>query len=179
MHRRIVQVRAGQFAPAIGSRLPARLIGPMIGRDMTKPIFVINGPNMNLLGKREPQIYGSGTLGDIHVSVENLAKELGLAVDFRQSNHEGDLVDWLHEAREEASAVIINAAAYTHSSIAIRDAVSAIDLPVVEVHLSNTHAREEFRHHSYLAPVALGTISGFGPQSYLMALRALHAILAK
>ncbi len=146
---------------------------------MTKPIFVLNGPNMNLLGKREPEIYGSGTLADIQASLEGLAQELGLAIDFRQSNHEGDLVDWLHEAREEASAVIINAAAYTHSSIAIRDAVAAIGIPVVEVHLSNVHAREEFRQHSYLAPVAIGAISGFGPQSYLLALRALHAINAQ
>jgi 3-dehydroquinate dehydratase-2 len=145
---------------------------------MTKPIFVLNGPNMNLLGKREPEIYGSGTLGDIQASLESLAQELGLAIDFRQSNHEGDLLDWLHEAREEASAVIVNAAAYTHSSIAIRDAVAAIEIPVVEVHLSNVHAREEFRQHSYLAPVALGAISGFGPQSYMLALRALHAIIA-
>ncbi len=145
---------------------------------MTKPIFVLNGPNMNLLGKREPEIYGSGTLGDIQASLESLAQELGLAIDFRQSNHEGDLLDWLHEAREEASAVIVNAAAYTHSSIATRDAVAAIEIPVVEVHLSNVHAREEFRQHSYLAPVALGAISGFGPQSYMLALRALHAIIA-
>lgn len=143
---------------------------------MTKPIFVLNGPNLNLLGKREPEIYGSGTLADIQASLDSLAQELSLAIDFRQSNHEGDLLDWLHEAREEASAVIINAGAYTHSSIAIRDAVAAIGIPVVEVHLSNVHAREEFRQHSYLAPVALGAISGFGPQSYLLALRALHAI---
>jgi 3-dehydroquinate dehydratase-2 len=146
---------------------------------MTKPIFVLNGPNMNLLGKREPEIYGSGTLGDIQVSLESLAKELGLAIDFRQSNHEGDLLDWIHEAREEASAAIINAAAYTHSSIAIRDAVAAIGIPVVEVHLSNVHAREQFRQHSYLAPVALGSISGFGPQSYLLALRALHSVIGQ
>lgn len=146
---------------------------------MTKPIFVLNGPNLNLLGKREPEIYGSGTLSDIQTSLEGLAQELGLAIDFRQSNHEGDLLDWLHEAREEASAVIINAGAYTHSSIAIRDAVAAIGIPVVEVHLSNVHAREEFRQHSYLAPVAVGAISGFGPQSYLLALRALHAINAQ
>lgn len=146
---------------------------------MTKPIFVLNGPNLNLLGKREPEIYGSGTLSDIQTSLEGLAQELGLAIDFRQSNHEGDLLDWLHEAREEASAVIINAGAYTHSSIAIRDAVAAIGIPVVEVHLSNVHAREEFRQHSYLARVAVGAISGFGPQSYLLALRALHAINAQ
>ena len=146
---------------------------------MTKPIFVLNGPNLNLLGKREPEIYGSGTLADIQASLDSLAQELSLAIDFRQSNHEGDLLDWLHEAREEASAVIVNAGAYTHSSIAIRDAVSAIGIPVVEVHLSNVHAREDFRKHSYLAPVALGAISGFGPQSYLLALRALHAVLAQ
>ena len=145
---------------------------------MTKPIFVLNGPNLNLLGKREPEIYGSGTLGDIQAMLESMAQELAMAIDFRQSNHEGDLVDWLHEAREEASAVIINAGAYTHSSIAIRDAVAAIEIPVIEVHLSNVHAREEFRRHSYLAEVAKGTIAGFGPQSYSLALRAAHSIVA-
>lgn len=146
---------------------------------MTKPIFVLNGPNLNLLGKREPEIYGSGTLGDIQAMLESLAQELGMAIDFRQSNHEGDLVDWLHEAREEASAVIINAGAYTHSSIAIRDAVAAIEIPVIEVHLSNVHAREEFRRHSYLAEAAKGTIAGFGPQSYGLALRAAHSMVVK
>ena len=145
---------------------------------MTKPIFVLNGPNLNLLGKREPKIYGSGTLGDIQAMLESMAQELGMAIDFRQSNHEGDLVDWLHEAREEASAVIINAGAYTHSSIAIRDAVAAIEIPVIEVHLSNVHSREIFRRHSYLAEVAKGTIAGFGPQSYSLALRAAHSLVA-
>lgn len=146
---------------------------------MTKPIFVLNGPNLNLLGKREPEIYGSGTLGDIQVMLESMAQDLGMVIDFRQSNHEGDLIDWLHEAREEALAVIINAGAYTHSSIAIRDAAAAIQIPVIEVHLSNVHAREEFRRHSYLAEAAHGTIAGFGAQSYCLALRAAHSLTAK
>lgn len=144
---------------------------------MTRPIFVLNGPNLNLLGTREPEIYGSLTLAQIQAELEGRARELGFEIDFRQSNHEGDLVDWLHEARDEAAAVIINAGAYSHSSIAIRDAVAAIAIPVIEVHLSNVHAREEFRRHSYLAQVADGTIAGFGGESYSLALRAARSIL--
>lgn len=144
---------------------------------MTKGIFVLNGPNLNLLGQREPEIYGSMTLADIQASLEDTAKHAGLHVDFRQSNHEGDLVDWLHEAREEAAAVIINAGAYTHTSIAIRDAVAAMEIPVIEVHLSNIHAREQFRKRSYLAEVARGTIAGFGAESYSLALRAVASII--
>ena len=144
-----------------------------------KPIFVINGPNLNLLGKRQPEIYGSATLADVDSAVASLASELGLTVDCRQSNHEGQLLDWLHEAREAASAVIINAGAYTHTSIALRDAVLALDVPVIEVHLSNIYARDEFRKHSYLSGVAHGTIAGFGFQSYLLALRAAQALINK
>lgn len=145
--------------------------GPMV-----KPVFVLNGPNLNLLGEREPEIYGSATLDDIRAMLEGLAGELGLSIEFRQSNREGELVEWLQEARGAASAVIINAAGYGHTSVAIRDALSMLDLPAIDVHLSNVYAREEFRHHSFLSGVVKGTIAGFGPQSYLLALRAVHAL---
>jgi 3-dehydroquinate dehydratase II len=143
-----------------------------------KPIFVLNGPNLNLLGKREPEIYGSATLADLQAAIGTLAGELGLHVDCRQSNHEGQLVDWLHEAREAAAAVIINAGAYTHTSIALRDAVLALAVPVIEVHLSNIYARDEFRKHSYLSGVVHGIIAGFGVQSYLLAVRAAQALVS-
>lgn len=143
---------------------------------MSKSVFILNGPNLNLLGKRQPEIYGTTTLEDIEGSAVALGKDLGLAIDFRQTNHEGQLVDWLQEARTEADAVILNAAAFTHSSIAIRDAVLALTIPVIEVHLSNIHAREEFRRHSYLADVVKGSIVGLGPDGYLLALRAAKAL---
>jgi 3-dehydroquinate dehydratase-2 len=142
-----------------------------------KPVFVLNGPNLNLLGKRQPEIYGSGSLQDLESAIVTLAQELGVAVDCRQSSHEGQLVDWLHEAREAAGAVIINAGAYSHTSIALRDAVLALAVPVIEVHLSNIYARDEFRRHSYLSDVAHGTIVGFGVQSYLLALRAAQVLI--
>jgi 3-dehydroquinate dehydratase-2 len=136
-------------------------------------IYVLNGPNLNLLGTREPEIYGAETLDEIAGALEDQAKELGLGVDVRQSNHEGHLIDWLHEARAEgAKAVILNAGAFTHTSIALHDAVKAIGLPVIEVHLSNPHARDHFRHKSYIAPVARGTIVGFGSLGYKLALDA-------
>ncbi|MBX9795830.1 type II 3-dehydroquinate dehydratase [Sphingomonas sp.] len=136
-------------------------------------VFVLNGPNLNLLGLREPQIYGSDTLDDIAGMLEDRARQLGLAVDVRQSNHEGHLIDWLHESQAVgAKAVILNAGGYTHSSIALHDAVRAITTPVIEVHLSNPHAREAFRHVSHIAAAARGTIAGFGAQSYLLALEA-------
>jgi 3-dehydroquinate dehydratase-2 len=140
----------------------------------TRPlVMVLNGPNLNLLGTREPEIYGSETLDDIAARLEDRAQELGLSVDVRQSNHEGHLVDWLHEAASRgARAVILNAAALTHTSIAIHDAIKAISVPVIEVHLSNPHARERFRHRSYVAPVAKGTISGLGAHGYTLALDA-------
>ena len=143
-----------------------------------KPIFVLNGPNLNLLGKRQPEIYGSATLADVDSAIGALAAELGITADCRQSNHEGQLLDWLHEAREAASAVIINAGAYTHTSIALRDAVLALTIPVIEVHLSNIHARDEFRKRSYISGVAHGMIAGFGLDSYLLALRAAQALIA-
>lgn len=142
---------------------------------MSKPVFILNGPNLNLLGKRQPEIYGTTSLDDIERDAGALAAELGLSIDFRQSNHEGELVDWLQQARTDALAVILNAAAFTHSSIAIRDAVLALTIPVIEVHISNIHAREEFRRHSYLADVVSGSIVGLGPNGYLLALRAVKA----
>ena len=140
-----------------------------------KTVFVINGPNLNLLGKREPEVYGNTTLFDIEKALHQRADALRIGIDFRQSNHEGELVDWLQEAGEKADGVILNAAAYTHTSVALHDAVRAVSVPVVEVHLSNVHARETFRRRSFIAPVAAGIISGFGAQSYLLALDALHA----
>ncbi|WP_338468272.1 type II 3-dehydroquinate dehydratase [Novosphingobium sp. ZN18A2] len=139
----------------------------------TSTILVLNGPNLNLLGLREPEIYGSDTLDDIAGMLEDRARELGLEIDLRQSNHEGHLVDWLHEAQATgAKAVLLNAGAFTHTSIALHDAIKGIRTPVIEVHLSNPHTREEFRHKSYVGMAAKGTIAGFGATSYLLALEA-------
>jgi len=143
---------------------------------MALPLFVLNGPNLNALGKREPGIYGGQTLADIEVLCKAEGEKLGFAVDFRQSNHEGDLVDWIHEAGDVAVGIAINAGAYTHTSIALHDAIRAIKIPVVELHLSNVHAREEFRHKSMIAPAVKGVICGFGAQSYVLALHALSSI---
>ncbi|MCA1196603.1 type II 3-dehydroquinate dehydratase [Sphingomonas sp. R647] len=140
---------------------------------MADTIFVLNGPNLNLLGTREPDIYGSDTLDDIAGMLEDRARELDLTVDLRQSNHEGHLVDWMHEAQARgAKAVLLNAGAFTHTSIALYDCIKSIRTPVIEVHLSNPHAREEFRHLSYVGRAAKGTIAGFGAVSYLLALEA-------
>ncbi len=142
---------------------------------MARPptIYVLNGPNLNLLGSREPEIYGSDTLDEIAGRLEDRARELAVEVEIRQSNHEGHLIDWLHEAQAQgAKAVILNAAGFTHSSVALHDAVKAISTPVIEVHLSNPQARESFRRRSLIAPAARGTIAGFGPLSYLLALDA-------
>lgn len=134
-------------------------------------VFILNGPNLNLLGTREPEIYGRQTLADIESMCAVRAAALGLAIDFRQTNHEGVLVDWLHEAkRSGAKAVLLNAAAYTHTSIALLDAIKATELPVIEVHLSNPHEREEFRHLSYVGMAAAATVQGLGAQSYIVAL---------
>ena len=136
-------------------------------------VYVLNGPNLNLLGTRQPEVYGHDTLDDIAGMLEDRASALGLAIDLRQSNHEGHLIDWLHEAQSKgAKAVLLNAGAFTHTSIALFDAIKSITVPVVEVHLSNPPSREEFRHHSYVGMAAKGTIAGFGAKSYLLALEA-------
>ena len=136
-------------------------------------IYVLNGPNLNMLGQREPEIYGVDTLDDVAGRLEDQARDLGVAVDIRQSNHEGHLVDWLQEAHSRgAKAVLLNAGALTHTSIAIYDAIKAISVPVIEVHISNPHAREEFRRHSYVSLAAKGVIMGFGVAGYSMALDA-------
>jgi 3-dehydroquinate dehydratase-2 len=141
-----------------------------------KTVFVLNGPNLNMLGKREPSIYGTQTLDDIGADCRKAGSALGLEIDFRQSNHEGALVDWIQEASQAAVGLVLNAGAYTHTSIAIHDAIrAAAPLPVVEVHLSNIHAREPFRHVSKVAPYAVGMICGFGPLGYTLALQALAA----
>ena len=142
-------------------------------------ILVLHGPNLNLLGLREPGIYGSTTLTQIDDSLKLDADKLKVKVESQQSNHEGILVDAIHKARELHSGILINAGAYTHTSVAIRDAISAVELPTIEVHLSNIYTREEFRHHSYIAPVAIGQISGFGADSYRLGLQALVNYLAK
>lgn len=135
-------------------------------------ILFLNGPNLNLLGQREPAVYGSTTLAEIESRVRKHAAKLGVTVDFRQSNSEGDLVNWIQQASGNFDAIILNAAAYTHTSIALRDAILAVGIPTIEVHLTNVYARDEFRHRSLIAPVCRGVISGFGANSYLLALEA-------
>ena len=142
-----------------------------------KPIFILNGPNLNLIGEREPEIYGAGTLADIEEGLRKKASAAGMEIDFRQTNHEGVLVDWIQEARHAASALILNAGAYTHTSVAVLDALRALSLPIAEVHLSNIFKREPFRHHSYVSPAATGVICGFGAQSYRLAVAAMIEIL--
>jgi 3-dehydroquinate dehydratase-2 len=141
------------------------------------PILILNGPNLNMLGVRQPEIYGSDTLADIEERCRAHAKTLGLAIDFKQSNVEGELVTWIQDARTTHQGVVINAAAFTHTSVALLDALSLLDAPVIEVHLSNVFAREPFRHHSYISPVAAGVICGFGWRSYTLALDAIKDIL--
>ena len=140
---------------------------------MTKRVLVLNGPNLNLLGTREPGTYGSETLKDVEALCKAAAEDLGLSLDFRQSNHEGELVTWIQDARKTADAILINPAAYSHTSVAIHDALRAVALPVAEVHLTNIHQREAFRHHSYVSSVAFGVICGFGSLGYKLALMAL------
>lgn len=146
---------------------------------MVKTIFVLNGPNLNLLGKREPEIYGTETLEDVRARTEARAQQLGLAIDFRQSNHEGQLVDWVQEAREVAGAIIMNAAGLTHTSVALLDALQAAELPVVEVHLSNIFRRDPFRQHSYISLGANGVICGLGAKGYEFAVEAVADIIKK
>ena len=143
---------------------------------MAKTVFILNGPNLNALGKREPGIYGGDTLAGIEASCQEKASVLGMQVEFHQSNHEGDLVDWIHEAGESAIGVVINPGAYGHTSITLHDAIRAVSpLPVIEVHISNIHAREAFRHVSMIAPAAKGMICGLGTIGYVLALDALAA----
>jgi 3-dehydroquinate dehydratase-2 len=139
---------------------------------MAKPIYVLNGPNLNLLGTREPEIYGRDTLDDVRRLCEARAAELGTSVEFRQTNHEGELIDWVQEARERGSALLINAAGYSHTSVALLDALRTLAIPIVEVHLSNPAARESYRRRSYVAEAARGTVSGFGALGYTLALDA-------
>lgn len=146
---------------------------------MAQKIFILNGPNLNLLGTREPEIYGHDTLADIETRCRARAAELGVALDFRQSNHEGELVTWIQEARGTAAAIVINPAAYTHTSVAIHDAIKAYGGPVIELHLSNIHRREEWRHHSYVSLAASGIIMGFGAPGYLLALDAAAGLAGK
>lgn len=142
-----------------------------------KKVLVLNGPNLNLIGVRETGIYGKETIGDINAQLTAKAKQMGLQVDIRQSNHEGQLIDWLHEARTEFDGVILNAGAFTHYSYAIRDAIATISKPCIEVHFSNVHAREPFRGTSVLSPVCAGVVAGFGKVSYFLALDGLQQIL--
>ena len=139
---------------------------------MTAKIMVLNGPNLNLLGTREPDIYGTETLADIEAKTRARAAALGVEIDFRQSNDEGELVTWIQEGRTDCAAIVINAAGYTHTSVAIMDALQACDIPVIELHLSNIHRREEFRHHSYISRAATGMICGFGSHGYELAIEA-------
>ena len=135
-------------------------------------VLFLNGPNLNLLGHREPSVYGKMTLADIEARVRGRANSLGASVDFRQSNSEGELVNWIQEAKGQFDVIVINAAGYTHTSVALRDAISAVGVPAIEIHLSNIHAREEFRHRSLIAPVCRGQIAGFGAFSYVLGLEA-------
>ena len=145
---------------------------------MAVPVFVLNGPNLNLLGTREPEVYGRASLADIEKTCRAAAKRLGLAVDFRQTNHEGVLVDWIQEAARVAKGIVINPGAYSHTSLALPDAIRAVALPVIEVHLSNIFARERMRRHSHVSPVAAGVICGLGDAGYVLALEALQPLVA-
>ena len=146
---------------------------------MSRLVYVLNGPNLNLLGKRQPHIYGHETLADVEAACRTLAAELGLALRFHQSNREYEIIDWIHEARETAGGIVINPAAFTHTSVAILDALNTFEGPILEVHISNVHKREAFRHHSYVSTVASGVIAGFGTQGYLLALQRIARLLAE
>ncbi len=144
---------------------------------MSKPIFILNGPNLNLLGTREPHIYGATTLAEVEALCQQRAKAVGLTISMRQSNHEGQLVDWIQEAINSADGIIINAGAYTHSSIAILDALKNVKAPIIELHISNPHQREAFRHHSYVTPAATAIMSGFGVNGYPIAVEAMAGLI--
>ena len=143
---------------------------------MSRLAFVLNGPNLNLLGKREPTIYGHETLADVEAACRDASRALGLDIRFHQSNREYELIDWVHEARELAAGIVINPAAFTHTSVAIHDALAACECPILEVHISNIHKREAFRHHSYVSSLASGVIAGFGTQGYVLALHRLASL---
>jgi 3-dehydroquinate dehydratase-2 len=146
-------------------------------RVVSRTVFVLNGPNLDLLGKRQPEIYGRETLADVEALCRRVAAELGLTVDFRQSNREYELIDWIHEARDGAAAIVVNPAGYSHTSVAILDALAAFAGPIIEVHISNIHKREAFRRHSYVSTVAAGVIAGCGPQGYALALQRVANLL--
>ena len=147
---------------------------------MTPPLVaVLNGPNLNLLGTRQPEVYGSATLDDVEALCAETAEQVGLAIDFRQTNGEGELITWVQECRGRAAGIVINPAGYSHTSIALMDALKAVGLPVVEVHISNIHRREDFRHHSYVSLAATGVIAGLGIRGYALALRAMAELLAE
>jgi len=146
---------------------------------MSRLVFVLNGPNLNLLGKRQPHIYGHTTLADVEAECRRLAAELGVEIRFHQSNREYEIIDWVHEAREVAAAIVINPAAFTHTSVAILDALNTFEGPVIEVHISNVHKREEFRHHSYVSLRADGVIAGLGTEGYLLGLRRAASLITE
>lgn len=171
MARPSTKAVASKAKPKPAAKAPAK------AKAVAKPVYVLNGPNLNLLGQREPHIYGSATLAAIEKQVAARAKALGLAVICHQSNHEGELVDWIQEARTMGSGVVINAGAYSHTSIAIHDALATLDIPVIEVHISNVYKREAFRHHSMISPVATGIICGLGTIGYDLALEAIKSKL--
>jgi len=146
---------------------------------MNRLVYILNGPNLNLLGKRQPAIYGRETLADVEEACRHVATELGLELQFHQSNREYEIIDWIHEARENAAGIVINPAAFTHTSVAILDALNSFDGPVIEVHISNIHKREAFRHHSFVSGRADGVIAGFGTQGYTLAIRRIAALIDK
>ena len=144
---------------------------------MSRLVYLLNGPNLNLLGKRQPHIYGHETMADVERDCRALAKELKLEIKFHQSNREYEIIDWIHESRETAGGIVINPAAFTHTSVAILDALNTCEFPIIEVHISNVHKREAFRHHSYVSTVASGVIAGFGTQGYQLALRRIARLI--
>src|SRR5271170_370260 len=158
---------AGEAAPS----------APLRGSAVSPIVAVLNGPNLNLLGRREPEIYGHETLADVEVNCRRVGKELGLTIEFHQSNREYELIDWIHGARERAAGIVINPAAFTHTSVAILDALNAFEGPIIEVHISNVHKREEFRHHSYVSLRADGVIAGLGTQGYTLALQRIAKLI--
>lgn len=167
--------KARKSAAKVKGKAPAKSGAKTAG---AKPvIYVLNGPNLNMLGLRQPEIYGRATLADVEALCRKAGDRLGLTVDFRQSNLEGELVTWIQQARTKAAGIVLNAGAYTHTSVALLDALNAAEKPCVEVHLSNIHRRENFRHHSYISLAAVGMIAGFGPKGYVLALEALADIV--